>query len=555
MENIFIELLPPWVETGLQPAFYDLDSGTVLQQTARMYAKVNELTGHVNEYTEKFTELYNYVHDYFDNLDVQEEVNNKLDEMVEDGTMDELIDEYLSILKGTYIIRDITFESGNIDGTDYYITKVPHLDSEGNPIVIQHGFAKNIDTALAVADDTAREFALRNYATFAVNGSIFGIDENEQNYGHAMGTIIKDGGLVSTYDTAGYTAATQARMRLLGVKSDGSLGTYPIDSSYATLSAAGIVNTFAGYGTAMENNNITFQFADEDGIWNFVCQNTTTKDLMFICCNGRDIQDQAGLTPRELLTIASNQGYDYAFAIDAGGSTCFVQEGIMVNMPYDDQGQTVRQTPDYIYFAKTPQTNIDLDLAKITADASDADINAKTLRNRVLYLQSIHNNYLDFRYPNLRHSGGTQNGVHLRYYEDGDLSKQLIFGTIDRPQALALYDSTTDSTLFRADASDKTLSVGGLTLADFFTAAQNITDYNDKLDSGIWRVGGNAVHKPWSGTVGGILICLKGVSGGTRQIAIPQVNDSTTVSWYTRQYNAGTSTFESWRVLLTPTAS
>lgn len=97
MENIFIELLPPWVETGLQPAFYDLDSGTVLQQTARMYAKVNELTGHVNEYTEKFTELYNYVHDYFDNLDVQEEVNNKLDEMAEDGVLTDIIAQYLTL--------------------------------------------------------------------------------------------------------------------------------------------------------------------------------------------------------------------------------------------------------------------------------------------------------------------------------------------------------------------------------------------------------------------------------------------------------------------------
>ena len=115
--NIFIELLPPWVETGLQPAFYDKESGTVLQQTARMYAKVNELTAGFNtfttditeqqnqfehdvnetvtEYVEKFNELYNYVHDYFDNLDVQEEVNNKLDEMVEDGVLQEIITTYI----------------------------------------------------------------------------------------------------------------------------------------------------------------------------------------------------------------------------------------------------------------------------------------------------------------------------------------------------------------------------------------------------------------------------------------------------------------------------
>ena len=139
MQNIFIDILPPWVETGLQPAFYDLESGTVLQQTARMYAKVRELTeafnqfsedvsteinnfehetnteierfeqatndeierfeGVINdtveEYIEKFNDLHDYVEDYFDNLDVQEEINNKLDDMVEQGTLQEIITTYI----------------------------------------------------------------------------------------------------------------------------------------------------------------------------------------------------------------------------------------------------------------------------------------------------------------------------------------------------------------------------------------------------------------------------------------------------------------------------
>lgn len=107
MQNIFIELLPPWVETGLQPAFYDKESGTVLQQTARMYAKVRELTvafnelseetkSLVDEYVAKFIELKDYVDDYFDNLDVQTEINNKLDDMVEAGTLQEIIGDYLN---------------------------------------------------------------------------------------------------------------------------------------------------------------------------------------------------------------------------------------------------------------------------------------------------------------------------------------------------------------------------------------------------------------------------------------------------------------------------
>ena len=50
----------------------------------------------VQELQELFIELQSYVNDYFDNLDVQEEINNKLDEMVEDGTLASLINEYIS---------------------------------------------------------------------------------------------------------------------------------------------------------------------------------------------------------------------------------------------------------------------------------------------------------------------------------------------------------------------------------------------------------------------------------------------------------------------------
>ena len=84
--NIFIDFLPPWIETGIQPAFYDKESGTVLQQTARMYKKVNETVEQVNQLTEQFNDLHDYVYDYFDNLDVQEEINNKLNDMASDGS-------------------------------------------------------------------------------------------------------------------------------------------------------------------------------------------------------------------------------------------------------------------------------------------------------------------------------------------------------------------------------------------------------------------------------------------------------------------------------------
>ena len=120
-----INFLPPWVETNEQPAFYDKESGTVLQQTARMYAKVNQLVRSVNEqnetitdYIQQFIDLHDYVEDYFTNLDVQEEVNNKIEAMSDSG-------ELLAIMK-PYI--DPIFEAQN-DRIDIIDDKVDNAVS------------------------------------------------------------------------------------------------------------------------------------------------------------------------------------------------------------------------------------------------------------------------------------------------------------------------------------------------------------------------------------------------------------------------------------------
>ena len=55
---------------------------------------------------ELFIELKSYVDNYFDNLDVQEEINNKLDQMAESGELQQIIADYLK----TQIIYDTTLD-------------------------------------------------------------------------------------------------------------------------------------------------------------------------------------------------------------------------------------------------------------------------------------------------------------------------------------------------------------------------------------------------------------------------------------------------------------
>lgn len=68
----------------------------VVEYLNKVIVQTNLMEDNENELVRVYNELYNYVENYFDNLDVQEEINNKLDEMASDGTLQEIIAEYLN---------------------------------------------------------------------------------------------------------------------------------------------------------------------------------------------------------------------------------------------------------------------------------------------------------------------------------------------------------------------------------------------------------------------------------------------------------------------------
>lgn len=58
---------------------------------------INEDKEAINGIQTLVAELQEYVDNYFENLDVQDEIDHKLDEMVEDGTLEQIIGDYLSV--------------------------------------------------------------------------------------------------------------------------------------------------------------------------------------------------------------------------------------------------------------------------------------------------------------------------------------------------------------------------------------------------------------------------------------------------------------------------
>ena len=84
----------------------DFDALTNWQLFCKLGKEMNKiidstnLTGEqVENLTNAFNELKSYVDNYFENLDVQDEINNKLDEMAESGQLADIIADYIQ-LKG-----------------------------------------------------------------------------------------------------------------------------------------------------------------------------------------------------------------------------------------------------------------------------------------------------------------------------------------------------------------------------------------------------------------------------------------------------------------------
>ena len=73
----------------------------------------------ITELQTAFVTLKNYVDNYFENLDVQEEINNKLDEMADSGELEEIIGQYINTnsVLGFNTINDLKNAENLINGS------------------------------------------------------------------------------------------------------------------------------------------------------------------------------------------------------------------------------------------------------------------------------------------------------------------------------------------------------------------------------------------------------------------------------------------------------
>lgn len=180
-----------WFQKTL-PLVYD-DSLTYQELLYKLIAKINEVVESQNQTNENFDELYalfiqlkEYVDNYFKNLDVQEEINNKLDEMAKDGTLDKIINKQIfgelndridKLEKSGGVVVSVkkwgAVGDGVTDDTTAFITCFNEI-TENNILYIPHG--------IYVINGT-HEFLLKcpiigDNATFILVDSYFRYNEN-----------------------------------------------------------------------------------------------------------------------------------------------------------------------------------------------------------------------------------------------------------------------------------------------------------------------------------------------------------------------------------------
>ena len=162
----------------------------VIDYLNKTIENVNELSENFDELQQMFNTLKQYVDNYFKNLDLQEEINKKLDEMVTDGTLSILLQMHARMVlpsndttgnTDTLNIQKMLDKFGYVElFTGIYYTNAPLKLKSGNAII----GSGNENTVVECAsdfctfngNDSADKLVLKNFRIHDISGEHVGLN-------------------------------------------------------------------------------------------------------------------------------------------------------------------------------------------------------------------------------------------------------------------------------------------------------------------------------------------------------------------------------------------
>ncbi len=373
------------------PLAFD-ESLSFYEQLCHLTAKIKEVIEEQNIETQAIEELQNkylllvdYVDHYFDNLDVQEEINNKLDQMALDGTLEEIIGAYLStnaiigfnnindlkasenVIEGS-IVKIIGYNAINDGGINTYKVRTKQLldipddinliqlndsnlvaelikendfipiekegyyefsGAQGNHAKVWYAIInKNHKPKLTLANNTidTRQYGYQNakdnLSTITINAGIFDTDTDE-----TIGIIIKDG--ITIRGNIDAPSGTEILIML----QDGTLESLPRTTDTAIIESLNPDWALNGFYAIVKDGVDLTPARDPNSFSerSFIGQDSEGNYIVGVC-NGRDYYYQ-GMSMADIVAFCNSVNFTpyFLYNLDGGGSSELDIRGERVN--------------------------------------------------------------------------------------------------------------------------------------------------------------------------------------------------------------------------------
>ncbi|NKD48172.1 phosphodiester glycosidase family protein [Mammaliicoccus sciuri] len=385
---------------------------------------------------------------------------------------------------GAYYNEVSHFRGRKFD-TTYYITHIPHLDSQGNIIKLKRGLYGNNPNK--PAHMTPSEFARKTKATFVSNASTGSGSQLKMH-----GQQLYEGQILDSVKGDEYPALNDRWTLAIG--DDNTLTSFPPDVQASEIRNKGYNNTVSGFGPIISDGKIIVK--DGDYSPNTIVSHPRqviaqlpNKDLIFFSCDGRENNThtmvEKGMTLQEVAqTLLDHYDIQFAYNMDGGGSTASVVRSHKLNRSMDDNKTTERKVLDFLYVGKEGVQLRDQDMQNAYQDIGEVRDMVQEVRGMLYSLRRISGK----EFGTTGYDGYT--GL-LAFDDEGNPRKKIYQG----PEGWRFWDYDVSRTIFRIQQDE--LQFNNRALARMFSAPESVTDINSVNYGGFYHVPNTVKGSPY----------------------------------------------------------
>ena len=385
---------------------------------------------------------------------------------------------------GAYYNEVSHFKGRKFD-TTYYITHIPHLDSNGNIIKLRRGINGNDPNK--PEHITPSQWARKTKATFVSNAST-GSGSQQKLHGQQ----IYNGQILDSIKGDEYDELNSRWTLAIG--DDNSLTSFPPDVQASEIRNQGYNNTVSGFGPIISDGKIIAK--DNDYSPSTILSHPRqaiaqlpNKDLIFFSCDGRennaDDMIEKGMTLTEVAeTLLDHYDIQFAYNLDGGGSASSVVRSHKLNKSMDSRKTEERKVLDFLYIGRDTVQLRDQDIQNAYQDIGEVRDMVQEVRG-MLY--------------SFRRTSGKEFGItgydkytgYLSFDEEGNPKKKFYMGT----EGFRMFDYDTGRTWFRV--LPDFMQFMGKALAVNYSAPPLVTDLNNIELGGTYYAQRSAKGSPY----------------------------------------------------------